>query len=104
MTDEKLREKIAKFEFQFVLTIAHAHEFTMTTYTWKKLEQRFKEYYYHRADQIINFAKKTGFVRLAKDQTLPDNPHSPMTDRKFGTFGEGQESLLKKNWRKVESK
>jgi len=49
----KLREKIAESEFELTKHLAHEHEFTMTAYTWKELEPRFREYYYYRADKIL---------------------------------------------------
>ena len=53
---------------------------------------------YDIADQILAI---DGIEIRADDQSLPNNPHSPMVDRKFGTFGEGQDSMLKAGFIKV---
>lgn len=67
---KKIREGIAKAEFELVLRLACEHEFTLSAYTWEELEPKLKEYYYYRAEQILKNLHSQGVV-IHKDQTFP---------------------------------
>jgi len=82
---------------------------------WRLASEGDKAEYYRRADQILAFIKKAGYVRLADDQSLPENPYAKGNVRSVGgtmvigydpisggVYQEAQDDMLKAGFRRVE--
>ena len=77
MTYTELRER---FHIRQSWLLAHHNEFDSPSEVGELITES--------VEQLINDIKQTNYVRLADDQTLPDNSYWP---------------LFKQGWRKVET-
>jgi len=63
---------------------------------WRLASEGDKAEYYRRADQILAFIKQAGYVRLADDQTVPQNTSD------YDDWGGESYNMLKSGFRRVE--
>ncbi len=98
-TQEEIREKIAKR----IAQEAREKKF-------EELSPEFQNYYLSVADEIINnyfpeWARAEGWVKLASDQSLPENPFYITPERetliRHNAYEDGQATMVNSGWRKV---
>ncbi len=75
---------------------------------WENLDEHWREHYRQLANPIISFIKQN-YVRLAEDQSLPENPcrhRVPPPDRYWEGrehgYDWGQKDMLKAGFRRIE--
>ena len=94
ISEQELREKIARLLFDCE---PRGNE------TWDSTTHR--HFYWELAGQILALIKDAGYVKLAKDQRIKENPYPMGTkddcNKRTGYF-RGQADMLNAGWRKVE--
>lgn len=93
-----IREKVAIQIYEFV----HRGKVHLS---WDELPTRIGKHSYRElADQILALIEEAGYVQLAEDQSLPENPYMDGTSTELG-WQQGIEDMLTIQngtvWRKV---
>jgi len=98
MTEQELREKIAKYLFDICRNCNTSGTEFYSQNPSQELVDTVEADCYREVSHILTLIKEAGYVKLADDQSLPEKPFYP--DKSI--YCETQQDMLKAGWRKVE--
>lgn len=99
MAEQELREKIARVVYFDCTDCPYKYEGDCVSPDTCKFTK-------DKADQILALIKQANYVRLADDQSLPENPYSPPLNKTQEVWSDvvvaTHRAMLNKDFRKVE--